>query len=166
MIGIGNLFRRDDAVGLTVARRLRGCVPEGTRVVRVEGDPMEILECCAGAETVVVIDAVRSGRRPGTVCRFDASRDPLPTHLFGATSTHAVGLADVVELGRALGALPPRVIVYGVEGKEFGVGQGLSEEVAAAVEAVVGRVSSDVAALTREEEGARVVADDRPDPQS
>jgi len=43
-------------------------------------------------------------------------------------------------LARALGRLPPRLIVYGVEGKAFEAGVGLSPEVKAAVQEVAERV--------------------------
>jgi len=49
-----------------------------------------------------------------------------------------------VELARALGRLPPRLIIYGIEGKSFEAGAGLSPEVQAAVEGVVERVLREV----------------------
>ncbi len=80
---------------------------------------------------MVIIDATRSGAPPATIRRMDASLGPLPTGLHGSSSTHALGLADNVELGRALERLPARVIVYGIEGARFGAGCGLSDEVRA-----------------------------------
>jgi hydrogenase maturation protease len=87
-----------------------------------------------------VIDAVSSGAEPGTVHRFDASRTPLPASLRRASSTHALGLAEAIELGRALDRLPARVIVYGIEGERFEAGAALTPAVAAAVEAVAAAV--------------------------
>jgi hydrogenase maturation protease len=144
VVGVGTAFRRDDAAGLAVARRLRAAAP-GAIVVEAEADPMLILERCTGADTAVIIDAVSSGGRPGTVYRLDAGSGVLPQRLFGATSTHALSVAEVVELARALGMLPPRVIVYGIEGRTFEAGEGLSPEVAAAVDAVAARVAADTA---------------------
>jgi hydrogenase maturation protease len=150
VVGVGNAFRRDDGAGLAVARRVRAAAPPGTVVVEAEADPMLILERCAGAAAAVVVDAVYSGGRPGTVYRLDAGTEALPARLFGATSTHALSVGEVVELARALGTLPPRVIVYGIEGGTFEAGEGLSPEVAAAVEAVAARVTADAAILSTE----------------
>ena len=58
---------------------------------------------------------VRGGRRAAAARRS-----------FGASSTHALGLADAVELARSLGRLPQRVVVYGIEGAAFEFGNGLS----------------------------------------
>ena len=67
------------------------------------------------------------------------TQQPIAREFF-RFSTHAFGLAEAVELARALGRLPPRLIVYGIEGKSFEAGVGLSPEVGAAVQEVVERV--------------------------
>ena len=59
----------------------------------------------AGADEVVVVDAVRSGAPPGTRAPLRRAGEPLPPALRGA-STHAFGLAEAIELARALGRLP------------------------------------------------------------
>ena len=44
-------------------------------------------------------------------------------------STHAFGVAEALELARALNRLPPCLLIYGIEGKNFAMGTGLSPEV-------------------------------------
>jgi hydrogenase maturation protease len=134
VIGLGNEWRSDDGVGPEVARRLDGRV--------LTGEPIGLVEALAGLDEVVLVDAVSSGAPAGTVHMFDASAEPLPVTLFGASSTHTLGLAEAVELARSLGRLPGRVIVYGIEGAGFGFGEGLSPEVEAAAARVVEEVSS------------------------
>jgi len=50
------------------------------------------------------------------------------------------GAAEVIELGRALNQWPPRLIVYGIEGKNFAPRTGLSEAVEKAVPEVIARI--------------------------
>ena len=64
----------------------------------------------------------RRARRAGTIHRLDASERELPAELFRA-STHHVGLAEAVELARALGRLPARTVIYGIEGESFEIGE-------------------------------------------
>ena len=71
----------------------------------------------------------------GAIHRFDAGTGPLPARVF-RSSTHAFGVGDAVELARALGRLPAKVVVYGVEGAGFDAGAALSEPARGAVEAV------------------------------
>jgi hydrogenase maturation protease len=132
VIGLGNAARGDDAAGLIAARRLGG--------VEHEGDPLALLDLWEGAELALVIDAVSSGADPGTIHRFDAVAEALPARLRSSTSTHAVGLAEAIELARALGRLPARLIVCGIEGGRFEAGTALTLAVAAAVDAVVSEV--------------------------
>ncbi|MBL8176024.1 MAG: hypothetical protein JNK48_15205, partial [Bryobacterales bacterium] len=67
-----------------------------------------------------------------TIYRIDASHQPLPADLF-ASNSHHFGLPQAIELGRALGRLPARVWVYGIEGAGFGYGQPVSEPVQMAI---------------------------------
>jgi hydrogenase maturation protease len=142
--GIGNELRGDDAVGLEVADRLRERVPPGVEVVGCEQEPLRLIDTWHGADSVVVVDAIDSGGEPGTVVRLDASVDQIAERTF-RSSTHAFGVGETIELARALGKLPRRVIVYGVEGAEFAAGRGLSALVDAAVGSVVESILADLA---------------------
>jgi hydrogenase maturation protease len=95
------------------------------------------------ADTVILIDASKSGAKPGTLYRFDAHTQTIPAKLF-TRSTHAFCLAEGVALARELHQLPARLIVYGVEGKSFNAAIGLSDEVQRAVGAVVDQVVKEV----------------------
>ncbi len=140
-IGLGNLYRHDDAVGLVVAERLQeaghGCVKIMTR----SGEGTDLIEAWKGANTVVLCDAIYSGAGPGTIFHLDVGRQPIPRALF-RFSTHAFGVAEAVELARELGELPPRLTIYGIEGANFQEGIGLSPEVEAAAWDVVNALLS------------------------
>lgn len=143
IIGLGNEYRRDDAVGLIVARRLKEAAPEQVRVLEESGEGAALMESWKDAEAVILIDAVRSGAKPGILHRLDAHTWPVPTRFFHY-STHAFSVAEAIELARALGQLPPRLVVYGIEGKTFEPGLGLSPEVEKAAQEVVERVLRDL----------------------
>ncbi|MCE3265450.1 MAG: peptidase hydrogen uptake protein [Solirubrobacterales bacterium] len=136
LIGVGNQFRRDDAAGLEVARRLRQADPPGVMIAEQEGEPASLLEAWSGADEALVIDGVSSDAKPGTLHRFEVGKDPLPAELF-RPSTHALGIAEAVELARELGRLPRRLAVYGIEGREFSSGEGLSKPVQLTVDRLV-----------------------------
>ncbi len=147
VIGVGNAWRGDDGVGLLVARIVRKALPD-LDVRDCEGEPVALLDAWEGANAVWLVDAVRSGAAPGTVHRLDVGQKELPHELFRA-STHAFGLAEAVELARALGRLPERLVVYGVEGRRFGAGDNLSRDVEQAAAEVAAAVLREVAECTR-----------------
>lgn len=151
VIGVGNVYRRDDGVGLAVAARLRGRVPSDVDVVEYEQEPSRLIEAWQGTAAAFVVDAAGSGAEPGTLHRFDASAHAVPGRIF-RSSTHAFGVGEAIELARALGKLPRRIVVYGIEGGEFAAGQGLTAPVAAAVEPAAQAVLDDLERLMREEE--------------
>jgi len=135
VICVGNELRGDDAAGLEVLRLLEGALPEGVRAVACEGEPVSLLLLWEECDTAIVVDATQSGAQPGTIRRLPVHDDPLPDEL-RRTSTHLLGVAEAVELARALGKLPPRTIVYGIEGGSWDTGAGLTPEVAEAAEVV------------------------------
>jgi hydrogenase maturation protease len=95
-----------------------------------------------------VIDAVRSGAPAGTIHRLDVGSEPAPAAP-RLGSTHAVGLAEAVELGRALGRLPARLELYGIEGARFDAGAELTPAVERAVEALCGELRERLAGAPR-----------------
>lgn len=114
VIGIGNEFRGDDAIGLLAARDVDALHLPGVRVVESRGDGARLMRMWKGMSTVLLIDAVHSGSPAGTLHRLDASRHPIPA-TFLCTSSHQFGLAEAIETARALGELPAKVVVIGVE---------------------------------------------------
>lgn len=145
VIGIGNPDAGDDGAGREVARRLALRCPPGVQVVESDGGATGLLELWRGRRDVVLVDAAATpGGTPGEIHRFDASAAPLPAVLATASS-HGLGPAHAVELGRVLGFLPTRLTVLAVEGERFH-GAGLSPPVTAAVERLAETLAAGMAA--------------------
>lgn len=144
VIGVGNAEGGDDGAGLEAARLVSE--DRGLRVHAYDGEAIGLLDLWDGAEAVVVIDAAWSGAPPATIHRIDASVHEVPITL-GRASSHAIGVLEAIELARALDRLPPRVILYGIEGARFDTGTGLSEEVASALEGLACAVRGEALAL-------------------
>jgi hydrogenase maturation protease len=143
VIGIGNAYRCDDAVGLIVAGLLKGQLPQCYSVFEHSGEGTSLMELWTGADRVIVVDAVRAGDSPGAVSRFDATHAPLPATMF-RDSTHTFSLVEAIELSRALNQLPRELIVYGVEGQDFEAGTNLSPAVQFAINHVMEGVLQDL----------------------
>lgn len=126
LLGLGNIHRRDDGAGIYVTRELLGRGLVGADIRMLSGEATEILNAWAGASRVVIVDAVDSGKAPGTIHRIAVGGDPLPK-LPGTQSTHGLGLAEAIELGSVLGQLPRELVILGIEGNDFTRGEGLTE---------------------------------------
>ncbi len=144
VIGVGNAWRGDDAVGLLVARRLKEDPLPLVSVVECRGTLTAVLEAWKDAAGAIVVDAVFSGSRPGTIYRFNAHGAGVPLELSRSPSSHGWGVAEALALGRVLQDLPPWLIIYGIEGQNFGPGQEVSQEVAAAIPEAARRIRREI----------------------
>lgn len=129
IVGVGNHDRGDDAAGLVAVRKLSDAR------TRELGDCTGLMEVWSGETDVIVIDAMVSGQEPGSVHVFDACAEQLPTRAF--PSTHAFGLAETIELARALRRLPDTLAVYGIEAADVTHGATMTPRVSQAVDQVV-----------------------------
>ena len=74
---------------------------------------------------------------------FNAATAPVPEG-FGAVSTHGFGLGAAIELGRAMGCLPPILTVYGIEAASFEAGAPLSRPVRTAAEVLAQTITRSI----------------------
>ena len=139
VIGVGEPAAGDDGAGRAVLERLRADgVPTGVDLVAVR-DPTEIVGLLAGANPVIVVDAVL-GARPGEV--LELLPGDLAAHNARAVSTHAVGVLQAIELANVLNDAPaPAIRIVGIAiERPTQRGEGLSPPVAAAVATASERV--------------------------
>lgn len=143
VIGVGHEFRGDDAVGLIVARQLKAMCPNGVTIIEAHTDGAALIEMWTGAGEVIIVDTVQSGAEPGRLHRFDVHQQPMPFQWFGC-STHGFNVAEAIELARTLDRLPPRLIVYGIEGTSFEIGQAVSPAVMSSAQALARRLADEI----------------------
>jgi hydrogenase maturation protease len=113
-------------------------------ILEYDGDPAGLLDLWDGADLAVVVDAVRSPHgTAGQLYRVEVNAETavMPA---SAVSSHSIGPGEAVELARALGRLPRRLVIYGVEGCTFAPGRHLSSEVEASIAVAVDRIAAEV----------------------
>jgi hydrogenase maturation protease len=128
VIGVGNSMRRDDGAGIAVVERARPLLPPDVEVRTLGGEATALLDAWEGADLAVVVDAVRWDHSPEAgVTRIDVTNQPGSEGDWGAgASSHGLGLAEAVALGRVLDRLPLRLILLLITLAEEGQGAGLS----------------------------------------
>jgi hydrogenase maturation protease len=138
VIGVGNRWRRDDAVGLRVVDALRGRVDDSIGLVESDGEPTRLLDAFALSPRVIMVDAVVTGAKPGTVHRF--TDDELPNQIGIGQSSHLVQLHETIELGKLLEKLPNGLVLIGIEATDFDNGEGMTAPVESGVAGAVAAV--------------------------
>lgn len=139
VIGIGPVLRGDDSAGpLAVARwRKREGVTNrpSTEVICLEAPGIGLLDAMDGVRKVVLVDAVRSGAPPGSLHRVSA--EALQAFTSDTRSAHGWGVGETLALARLAcpERLPEDLNIIGIEIKSVGLGQELTPEVAASLDA-------------------------------
>jgi hydrogenase maturation protease len=146
VIGVGQRYRGDDAVGLLVAERIRAIVPAGVEVAIESSDAAALLAAFEGTDACVAVDSARNCGAPGAVLRLHPGE--VVATRGAATSSHGNALAEAVALGAALGCLPRCFRIVAVVGSNFRVGDALSAPVQAALPDAIAAVLEEVTALS------------------
>jgi hydrogenase maturation protease len=149
LLGVGNEFRQDDGIGIFIVRH-----PSVRHLSKIEvgeafGEATRLMDFWKDAGTVFVFDAVFSENVPGTIYRFDGLKESLPGDLL-RLSSHTFSLVEAIELSRVLDRLPKELIIFGIEGKNFGWGQDLSLECEQAALKVIRCVLNEVQKFRQE----------------
>lgn len=143
---LGNCYRKDDGVGWVIADRLLEKDLPGVVIRTMLGEGASLMESWEGFDQVILVDAVTSGARPGSILLLNVNEEAVPQSLF-RYSTHLFGIGEAFEMARILGRLPMAIYFVGVEGREFSLGEGLSEPVEACIAEVVGQVGQLIRSL-------------------
>ena len=133
--GVGNVFQRDDAFGVEVARVLAAePLPPGVQVrdFGIRGVHL-VYELLNGCDLFVLVDAAPRGEEPGTVTVLEVELpgpDALPQPVMDA---HSLDPDSIFALLASLGGRPGRSLVVACEPADVSAGMGLSEPVRKAV---------------------------------
>jgi hydrogenase maturation protease len=134
VIGNGQRAAGDDGVGPAVVRHLRDAgVPEDIELIEA-AEPSAIIPLLSDVDTVVLVDAAVEAGPPGSILRL--TPDSLQSSGFRSLSSHGFGVAQAIEMARALSpdsiAATIVLVAISIEPPKT-PGDGLSPGVASAV---------------------------------
>jgi len=149
IIGIGQSLRGDDAAGLAAVRLWKQIYQAGSMHTNVQVELTELpgiglLSLLEGARVAILVDAVDSGAKAGTV--YVLTENQLEAFNNGSGSAHGWGVAETLLLGRKLmsSALADKLILIGIEAGQLSLGETLSPEVEAALPVVARLIEQNV----------------------
>jgi hydrogenase maturation protease len=146
VLGIGNMLMNDDAAGVRVVQALaeRFTFPE--EVFLLDGGTLglDLLPQLEGVDRLLVVDAVETGKAPGTLIRLTGEEIPLT--LATKVSPHQMGLKDLLLVADLQGYAPPEMVLWGVQPGSIEMDIEMSPEVAAAVVLLQDKVMEELAA--------------------
>jgi hydrogenase maturation protease len=153
ILGIGNIILSDEGVGVRAAEALSAAyeIPADVEVIDGGTTGMELLGPLTGVDLLVVLDAIKAGRAPGTVVTLTGSE--VPVFFCSRLSPHQISICDVLAGLEFSGEAPKDLVLIGCEPDSLELGLELTPMIAAQIPEMV-RIA--VAELARR--GVRLAA--------
>ena len=115
VLGVGNDLLQDDGAGIHTLRQFTAANGHPD-VAAIDGGTigLALMTELSGRAGLIVIDAMRLGKTPGTVTVLEGTDmdECLRTH---HGSAHEVGISDLMDALRLAGDLPPQRALVGIE---------------------------------------------------
>ncbi len=143
LIGVGNEYQHDDGIGLQIVRAFGGKKIPFVITKEETGEGTSLLEAWKESNCVFLFDAIQTGKKAGTIHRVDIHQQS-PTPKFLKFSTHGFSIFEAIELSKVLEQLPIHFVLYGIEGKNFESGVGLSPEVLEALPEIIQKSETEI----------------------
>lgn len=130
VIGLGNPLMGDDGTGLAALERLQAewRIPEAVELVDGGTWGMNLLPMIETARRVLFLDAIRTGRAPGS--EVVLRDDEIPRALALKLSPHQIDLKDVLGVAALRGTTPEVTVAVGLEPGGIEMGDPISPPVA------------------------------------
>jgi hydrogenase maturation protease len=146
VLGIGNLMRTDDGIGVRVVQLIeeRYRFPEQVTVMDGGTLGLDLLPWIEDAQRLLIIDAVDTGAPPGTLVRLTGAE--IPQALEVKLSPHQLGLRDLLTVASLLGQAPGETVLWGVQPESVEMALQLSPPVEAQLEPLVEKLLEELAA--------------------
>jgi hydrogenase maturation protease len=150
IIACGNPNRCDDGAGPEVLRLLTLDQSDGrignVRLLDAGTDGMAVMFAAQGCETLIIVDACRSGSDGGAIFEVPGGELEQPPHT--GFNLHDFRWDHALFAGRKIfrEGFPTDVTVFLIEAEELDFGIGLSNKVAAATRQVADRIREKIAA--------------------
>ncbi len=140
ILGLGNVLCGDDGVGVAavaqIERRFR--LPEGVELMDGGTLGLALLHYVRQAERLLLVDAIRADRAPGSLVRLTG--DEVPPAVASRLSVHQIGVADLLDGLRWTDSGPSEIVLLGLVPETLELGLGCSPEVVRALPSLVDAV--------------------------
>lgn len=117
IIGIGNILRKDDGIGVHVINELeKEGLPSTIQLVDGGTSTLDMLGYFLDYERIIVVDCLKAGYEPGTIYKIKA--EDIKNYKKESLSIHDVQILDVVKMANMMDKFPS-VVIFGIEPKEI-----------------------------------------------
>ncbi len=144
IIGVGNILMKDEGIGVHSLKKLETLkLPRNIELYEGGTRILDILPSLEGIDLIIIIDAVKSGKKPGAVNLFevDLSKNGNSKEM---VSLHEMDLISSIKFAKQIYDLPEKIIIIGIEPKEVDIGIEMTKEVTKTIPEVIEKVNKTI----------------------
>ncbi len=140
VIAVGNDLYGDDGIGGAVIEIL-GQMPEMKDVELIDGatDALGLIDYFEDDVHIILVDAAQMDEEPGTVKVFSKDEVRMKIKMDHLT-VHGISLAETFDIAKAVDKLPEKVTIIGIEPKNIGISEKLSDVVTQSIPNVISQI--------------------------
>lgn len=152
VLGLGNILLKDEGIGVHVVGELqKQNLPANVEIIDGGTASLDILLSQEGPYKLVVIDAMKAGKEPGTIYRTRLKADEIDrlAEIFSEKkqsriSLHQVGLIDALLVAEKTGCALDEIVILGIEPKEIDSGLELSRQVKQKIPEIINTILEEI----------------------
>lgn len=131
ILGVGNILMSDEGIGVHIVNELKASELNSSvgELEIVDGGTLgiDLIPVIEKADKLIIVDAVKNGGNPGTIYKFKFKECHLNIEK-NKFSLHQIDLIDTLKIMQIQNKLPEEIVLIGIEPKNLGWGENLSEE--------------------------------------
>lgn len=149
IVGLGNLMRTDDALGMLAIERLKldGRLSESVTLIEGGTLGLELMQPLEKVTHLLALDAIDAGEAAGTLLRFAGEQ---VADMPASKSVHLLGFSDLIGAMTLSGDAPEQIVVLGLQPERIAWGTRLSRTVEAALPRLIDAALEQVGQWTRQ----------------
>jgi hydrogenase maturation protease len=127
----------DDGVGVRIIQHLSERYRFPDEVELLDGGTLglDLLPHLEGIDKLLIVDAIETGKPPGTVARLEG--EEIPAVMETKLSPHQMGLKDLLAVAMLQGFRPPEMVLIGIQPGVIDLGMDLTPNVSARFDELV-----------------------------
>lgn len=127
VLGLGNPVLQDDGAGIHLLNALQPLLPPWIESLDGGTDGLSLLGFVESAQRLIVLDAIETGKAPGSVAVW--RDDDVPCYTAHKLSAHQAGFAEVLYWSKFQEKAPREIAVIGIQPEILDWGTELSPPV-------------------------------------
>lgn len=145
ILGLGNILFKDEGIGVHIVKELeKKALADDIELIDGGTASLGVLTSLRNIDKVVIIDALKLGKEPGTVYRID--KQNIESRLETVNlSLHQISLLEALAIAKKLNTLPKEIVLIGVEPSQIDWGLEVTDTIKERIPKIIKLVSKEMA---------------------